>query len=480
MSVLKLSRWLVPVSLAALAALVALIALTRGTHEHAAVLPRAPDFVGPSYYAKFKNGPSSSMSYFPIYTYQVNLTQWSQLPSRISEMGVNGVDNAYDGASQADIDRAAQSGMHVNIAGPDDFSSQGQIVTSYAMQDEPNTEGDKYAMTSCPHSPPPNDPCAKAYVHDANAYRSADRTRPVWGNFGKEIEEWNEYPPSGWTTAQFEQHLRTEIRSLDIVSADYYAWTDPYEMTDSQAGDTTCKTGYLTHCGAWVYGHTQDRLRYYAPNIPTYGFIECCGGGGGSGPENQMTPGMIQSSAWNILVHGGRGIVWWTTDFVDSSPGGDPRDKPYSGATYYGDYALYGDHQWDPQYDAARDVDQQIEASAPELNSPTVDGISASGQNGVPVTTLGKDYHGKLWLLVQADGDAAHQLSNTATMTATVTLPAAVPAGTVLTVVGENRTVTVNSRHQIADTFATTTETPTYDGGVPITYGYQHHIYRER
>lgn len=115
---------------------------------------------------------------------------------------------------------------------------------------------------------------------------------------------------------------------------------------------------------------------------------------------------------------------------------------------------------------------------ARDLNSPTVAGIRAGSSTRVPVAALGKQVHGKLWLLVQADGNGTHPLSNTAPMTATITLPNSVPAGTVLDVVGEHRTVTVNSRHQFTDSFTITTETPF--SGNPITYGYQHHVYAAR
>jgi hypothetical protein len=435
----------------------------------ALTLPHDPGFVGPSYYTKFAHGPSSSLSYFPILTYQMNLGQWNQLPSRIAAMGVNGVDNAYDGGSQGNLNVAARHRFTYNVGGPvTAFSSNRQVVTSYAMDDEPNTSGGQFAASSCS---PSNDVCAQAYVNQASAYRSADSTRPVWGNFAKDVAEWS-FPPSGWSDTQFAKHERTMLGALDIVSADYYGWTDQYEW--NQASPRTSSG----HYGAWVYGHAMDRLRYYNPAIPVYGFVECCDSGDGSGqtkPMNEMMPGMLQTSVWNLLVHGARGYVYWTTDFWDSSGGGDPFDSGYSGASYWGNYALYGDHQWDAQYNAAQQVDQQVKSFAPELNSPTVSGITATSSSGVPVTALGKDYGGKLWLLAQADGNETYPLSNRSQMTATITLPSTVPAGTVLNVGGENRTVTVNAKHQITDTFGTTTETPF--SGVPITYGYAHHIY---
>jgi hypothetical protein len=433
--------------------------------SHGVVLPHDPSFVGPSYYSKFRNGPSSSMGYFPVLTYQLNLSQWSQLPARLRAMGINGVDDAYDESDQRNFNVAAASGLTLFINGDIAGRSNGQVVRAYAMQDEPNSNGSKYAASSCS---PSNDSCGHAYVGDANAYRSGDPTRPVIGNFTKDVMDWAS-PPGGWSEGQFQQHNRAMIGALDIVSSDNYGWTDPYEW-DQRTGSGS------GHYGAWIYGHAISQLRWYDPRIPTFGFVECCDDGN-SPPTNTMMPGMIQSAVWNIVVHGGRGYVFWTTDFYDAN--GDPRDNPYPGSMYYGPWALYGDHQWDAQYSAAAEVNHEVEANAPALNSPTVSGISANSSTGVPLTALGKDVNGKLWLLVQADGNESHPLSNRTPMTATIQLPPSVPAGTVLNVVGENRTITVDAAHRITDSFGTITETPTFSGR-PITYGYQHHIYEMR
>ncbi|HWF49601.1 MAG TPA: PKD domain-containing protein [Solirubrobacteraceae bacterium] len=433
-------------------------------------LALSPSFVGPRYYARFSHGPAASMGYFPILTYQLNLGQWSQLPARIKAMGVSGIDDAYDQSDQNNFRIADRHGFTLNINGSIARRAHSRAVASYAMLDEPNSRGSQYAASSCSSS---NDTCGQAYVNDANAYRASDPTRPVWGNFTKDVDEWS-YPPSGWSAPAYAQHMRAMLGSLNVVSADYYGWTDPYEWSQGTGQGTG-------HYGAWVYGHTIARMNYYNPSIPAYGFVECCDSLDGNGtkkPTNEMMPGMLEAAIWNILVHGGRGYVFWTTNFWDSSRGGDPYADPYAGASYQGGWALYGEHQWDPQYNRARQVDGEVKSMARDLNSPTVAGIRAGSSTRVPVAALGKQVHGKLWLLVQADGNGTHPLSNTAPMTATITLPNSVPAGTVLDVVGEHRTVTVNSRHQFTDSFTITTETPF--SGNPITYGYQHHVYAAR
>jgi hypothetical protein len=439
---------------------------TTATTHPALALPLDPDFVGPSYYRQFSNGPSSSPRFFPIYTYQVNLQQWSRLPARIAGMGVDGIDDAYDAPAAADYRLGRAHGLQFNVmSGP--APAANRAVVAHAMVDEPNQTGSPYAASSCTAA---HDSCAHAYAATAASDRRADPTRPVWGNFTTDADEWI-YPPAGWTASQFDDHETTLVRAVNIASSDVYGWTDRYQWSQGTGQGTG-------HFGAWVYGHTVQRLIEYNSRIPVYGFVECCDSTDGDGttkPTNEMMPGMLQAAVWNLLVHGARGYVFWTTNSWDSSPHGDPYADPERGATYQGNYALYAERQWNAQYDAARDVNRQVRSLAPELNSPTVTGITATAADGVPVATLGKDVGGKLWLLAQADGDTAHPLSNTATTEATITLPAVVPPGTRLTVLGEHRTVVVTAAHQITDSFGTTTETPF--SGRPITYGYRHHIY---
>lgn len=432
-------------------------------------LPHDRSFVGPSYYSKFADGPPSSMSFFPIYTYQLNLGQWSGLPARIAAMGVNGIDDAYGAPAASDYQLGVANGLHFNEIRKLTPSGAG-AVTSYAMRDEPNQTGSPYAASACS---PARDTCAQGYEAVARSFHQSDPNRPAWGNFTKDVDEWS-FPPPGWTAAQFSEHEKGLLGSLDIASADYYGWTDSSEWNQGTGQGTG-------HYGAWVYGHTVGRVRGYNPNIPVYGFVECCDSTDGNGttkPTNEMMPGMLRAAVWNILVHGGRGFVYWTTNFWDSSTGGDPHADPYPGATYQGAYALYGEHQWDSQYAAAQQVDRQVKSFATDLNSPTVTGITSSSSDGVPVATLGKDVGGRLWLLAQADGNTMRPLSNTTPMRATIMLPSAIPPGTVMDVVGEHRTVVVNAEHQISDTFSTSTEMPF--SGKPITYGYQHHIYVAR
>jgi len=436
-------------------------------------LPHDAGFVGPGYYAKWSKGPSTSMDYFPILTYHLNLNQWTQLAPRIKAAGINGVMMAYDQSNDAIFATAKANGLtmfgiqssaqwHREAANTiDNVRANSEIATAYSVADEPNKDGSPYAMSK---GTPSNDTGAQLYVSDANAQRAADPHRPILGNFTKDVEEWNNYGPSGWSTTQIEQHNRTMINALDIVSADVYAWIDEWEWQQGSGNTGT------DHVGAWVYGHTIDRLRYYNPNVPAFGFVETTRSGD---CNNTMMPGMLESAIWNLIVHGARGYTYWPRDFCGQGT------QPYPGATFTREYSVFGDHLWDTQYTRMTQVNHTVTANARQINSPTVAGITATGQNGIPLSALGKDDNGKLWLLAQADGNAHNPMGNTTTMTGTITLPATIPAGTTFNVQNEHRTITVNANHQITDTFAPTTDTIT-STGKPLTYGYAHHIYEQQ
>jgi hypothetical protein len=425
-------------------------------------------FVGPDYYTRFANGPSSSLSYFPLLVYHLYPPQWTpDMRNRMAAAHLNAVYMAYDHTDQAAITELFTVGMRMFLNGTvSGRVNENAVTMGYTMYDEPNQGGSDYAESA---GTPANDTGAALYIADANAYRAADPTRPVIGNFTKDVYEWS-FPAPGWSNAQHETHMRKMLTALDITSADNYGWTDIWEWGAAGQGNPS-STG---HVGAWMYGHTIDRLRFYNPAAPAYGFVDAVAAWpqDGGAPLGSATPTMIETAVWNVLVHDGRGITFWPRDFYHDD------DDPYPGATFTEPYSLFADHQWDAHYAKVQSLCAQILAIAPQLNSPTVLGCSATGTSGVPVSALGKDVGGKLWLLVQADGNATHPMSNTATMTATITVPSSIPVGTVLTVVGESRTVTVNASHQFTDTFATTTETPQY-APRSMTYGYAHHIYAQ-
>jgi hypothetical protein len=228
--------------------------------------------------------------------------------------------------------------------------------------------------------------------------RAADPSRPVYQNFTKGI-----YPGS-WTTAA---DKRAWCASADIVSLDYYAYTDPWEDD----------TGEL---GARHYGAAVDALETYCPGKPTYAFVET------SQPFNdpdRIQPGEFEAAVWNAIVHGADGITYFVHDFY----------TPDGGSNLWGEY---GDTLGLPVGARMKTVDARLAAYAPALNAPDDTTAPASATGNVTVLTK-RLANGQVWVFAQADGSPMAEQS--AAVDSTVTIPGA--SGTV-TVLDENRTVT--------------------------------------
>ena len=486
------------------------------------ILRHDPNFVGPSYYSQFSHGSSASMDYFPIGAYEENITGTTGAATahRTTAMGVNFLDMEYDACS-IDLDAAHANGltMQATSASPNHtcpgspcgsfsqplgcFSGDANLddIWGHTLYDEPNTWGYKYAMHTCQNSPPilsnpSQDTCAQSAINDARAISAADPSRTIYGTITKDLFPWQEYPPSGWDSADcgtgtnvpvtngppggstnwkncFEKHQSMLTSGMSILAADIYGWTDPYEGSDREIAST----GSCGHCGAWVDAYALDRLRYYRSGIPVWAFLPLT-----HSNDNSMvdTPAMIDADVWDALAHGARGIIWWTADLASDAP-----HTPIAGTECSSYWDAICDSYWQANYDAAKNEDAQIQNNAVALNSPTVTGCSATMASGTPSGTpfaaLCKDVNnsGQLWMLVTADGDINHQMSNTITATATITVPNVIPVGTTFDVLGENRTVTVNSSHQFTDTFgiAVVNSGAGWNCGCTVRFGYRHHIY---
>jgi hypothetical protein len=437
-----------------------------------------PAFVGPAYYDQWSKGPSSSLGYFPILAYHMNLAQWSGLAARLVACNITGILMAYDQSADYIINVAVANGLEIVGIGSEAqwhedpannidavYPTQQSIISSYSMSDEPNQGGSVYALDQ---GTPADDAGAELYIEDANAQKAADPNRPIMGNWTKDLNEWNNgYGPPGWGEADVEEHHRRMMAAIDIGSFDAYAWIDENEWYMDDPGFGT------RHVGSWIYGHLIDRIQYFNPDVPAYGFLECTRSGDG---VNTIMPGMIKSGAWMMVAHGARGFCYWPRDFHGTDV------VLYAGADeFITEFSVFADHQWDTNYAAMQQVNGEILSHAVAINSPTITGCSATGTGGVPITVLGKDVGGKLWMLVMADGSETHPMGNQTPMTGTITVPSVIAPGTVLNVVGESRTVTVGAGHTFTDTFGTTTETPwpLIRPIPPLTYGYAHHIYEE-
>lgn len=297
-------------------------------------------------------------------------------------------------------------------------------IKAWALDDEPDMRR-------------PNDNSQDVYPTNFKAFgdkvRLADPTRPVYTNFGKgmAIPEWNGYheeAPGGAGT--YAGDMALYCASSDIVSADFYGWTDPYEAASQK--------------GAYAYGRAVDNIRAMCgPDQLAYGFVE------GSHPWAESTPAaagstitaaQMEAAIWNTVVHGANGLVYFAHYF---SKGGDTfEDGLLRNAANRA---------------KAAEVNAALKAIAPALNAKSVTGqIAVTSTAGVPVTFMHKQVGATTWLIAQADGNAGKPLSGATTATFTVSTSA-----TSAEVVGESRTVPI-SAGKLTDAFG----------------AYGHHVYR--
>jgi hypothetical protein len=263
------------------------------------------------------------------------------------------------------------------------------------------------------------------------AMRALDPSRPTYSNFGKgmSIQDWVGYQywqPGG--TGTYEGDMALYCQSSDIVSADYYGWTDQWEPADYK--------------GAWTYGQVIDSIRHYCgPDKLALGFVET-GHPDGSTADNSnwITPDELEASVWSIVAHGGNGWVYFAHNFLSTGMVED---------------GLFDDPAMTARVTA---VDAAVKALASVLNAQSQPGVSVVSTNGIPVAYQYKPaVSGSRYIVAQADGDRTHTGSGATTATFTV---AGMADGTA-EVVGEGRTVPIVAG-QLVDAFA----------------AYGHHVYR--
>jgi len=371
------------------------------------------------YYKKWSNGPNPSgdPGYFPIGV-------WIQAPGRTNGGVANGTnyqnigvnldlglwdDNSadYNANYQAVIDTKWHDMPGVSHASQIKTltGTNASYFTGYLLDDE--------ADMNYPNSPSTYGTGPEKKVADAT--RATDPTRPVYANYGKclAIYQW----VGCHAQAGYDTDMKAYCDLTDLVSADFYGWTDPWETAN--------------YHGAWTYGAAIDNMhKYCGPTKPVWGFVEGANPWDPSQPSPKaITADQMEQAIWNMVVHGANGILYFSHDFSNGLVEDAMLSRPDIKAR-------------------AASVDARLKSLAPILNSYSQTGVSATGTNGIPVATMYKKYNGTNYVFADADGSINKPGSGSTT--GTITVPVA--SGTA-TVVGENRTVPI-SGGKIVDNFS--------------------------
>jgi hypothetical protein len=236
-----------------------------------------------------------------------------------------------------------------------------------------------------------------------------------YNNYGKGVLEWE----SEADAARFVNGLSGDNTFQQVISTDYYWFTDPNELGNprygfaSSYGDDVAKIRRLDA----LDGVRQPVWHFVELGWP---FTESAAQGG-----RRILPAEIRSAVWHSLIGGARGIIYFDHNFGPGTP----------------DSTILEDGYEDNRI-AATAVNEQVRTLAPVLNAPFVtSGHSATDTMAGTVRYMVKWANG-IYLFAGADRGGG---------TASFSIPCV--GNATATVEGENRSLAV-SKGSFTDQFA--------------------------
>ena len=375
--------------------------------------PSAP--AGP--YAAYSTGPWNDPNFFP-------LTVWLQAPrnaQRFKDAGINMYVGIFDGPKYEDLAAYEKAGMPVICSQTEGALKYAKekpngVVVAWMHGDEPDNAQDiknwksiEDIQAAWPESTkktlkewgtygPPIPP--KTIIADYEKIKKLDPTRPVMLNLGVGVA-WEKYYGRGYRTGKLEDYPEY-MKGCDIVSFDIYPVVSRGEVKGN----------------LWYVPQGVERLRKWgAGKRIVWDCIECTHIGE---PNAIASPAQIKTEVWMSLIAGSQGIIYFVHEFKPKQIEAGLLAHP-------------------EQLRAVTEINKQITALAPVLNSPTVNEVSLvkSSDEKVPVSVMVKRFGDATYIFAVAMRDQ----ETTATFQfAKDRLPPSV-----LDVIGENRTVPVKN-----------------------------------
>jgi hypothetical protein len=340
---------------------VSLLVLTCGTAAPGGVRSQ-PGAAGPqgtegaaNPYVQWSQGPGGGAEFFPI-------AVWLQSPAnapRYRAAGFNLYVALWNGPTEAQLQELKNAGMRV-------ICNQNKVglahrndptIVAWMHGDEPDNAqslgaGQGYGPPILPEK----------IVESYNRIRAADPNRPVLLNLGQGVA-WDGWYGRGVRTNHPEDYPEY-VKGCDIASFDIYL----------VAHDNAEVAGKL-----WYVAQGVERLKQWALGRPVWNCIECTRIN--NKQQHKATPQQVRCEVWMSLIHGSMGLIYFV-------------------------------HEWQPQFDesallsdpemlaAVTQINQQIAALAPVLNSPTLPDAAkvASSNRTVPVATMVKRQGGAVYV----------------------------------------------------------------------------------
>jgi len=337
-------------------------------------------------YASYTNWPWKDANFFPI-------TVWLQDPKNAPQYkaaGVNLIVGIFNGPKEGDLAEYEKAGIHV-------LCEQNEVALKYAKEhpngiiagwmhgDEPDNaqdikgwksiedikaawpESDKKTLQEWGTYGPPIPP--KTTIADYERIKKADPTRPVLLNLGQGVA-WEGYYGRGYRSGKLEDYPQY-IKGCDIASFDIYP----------VAHENKAVKGNL-----WFVPQGVERLRKWGEGKKiVWNCIECTQGGR---PPAIASPAQIKTEVWMALIAGSQGIVYFCHEFQPA-------------------FIEAGLLAHPPQLKAVSEVNHQVLALAPALNSPTIEGgvtVKTSDEKA-PVSVMMKQLGGVTYVFAVAMRD---------------------------------------------------------------------------
>ena len=307
-------------------------------------------------YSKWKHGPSTSPSFFPI-------AVWLQSPrnaARYREAGINTYVGLWKGPTEEQLTALKQAGMRVicdqNSVGLKHLDDP--TIIGWMHGDEPDNA---QSLGSGKGYGPPILP--ERIIENYSKLATADPSRPVLLNLGQGVA-WDRYYGRGVRTNHPEDYPEY-IKGCDIVSFDIY----PVVHDRSEVA------GNL-----WYVPQGVERLTKWGEGKKVvWNCLECTHI---SNPKHKATPRQVRSEAWMSLIQGSRGLIYFVHEFQPS----------------FREAALLEDAELLPAITA---LNKQITALAPVLNAPSALDL-AKVETKVPVSVSARKHEGAVYVFAAA------------------------------------------------------------------------------
>ncbi len=349
--------------------------------------------------------------YFPIGV-------WMQTPSkaaRFRQMGVNLYVNLWQGPTDTQLAELSDAGMEAfcEMAHDAEANLDNPVIVGWLHTDEP----DNAQPADIPgRYDPPISP--REIVYRYRRIKEIDPSRPVMITLGQGVAR-DDWRGRGERTGRQEDYP-AYLEGCDMASFDVY----PVASRDEAIAG---KLWYVPRGVSRLKTWSQSRKMIWAA-------IECSRIGN---MEVEPTAGQIRSEVWMAIIHGARGIIYFTHQFTP---------------TYHAAPILDTDHQ--AMFEGVKRLNWEIHALAPIINAPEADPPATvdAAPDAIPIALTTRRVDGATYVFAVAMRDG---------MARGLFTVDGVRDGATVEVLGEGRTLTVKN-DRFADEFT----------------GYQVHLYR--